>query len=94
MFRELEINVFNECSIPISSRSSYSSFSWRVRRKSYFECFFSAQKYNCGIVCSMKKLVDVEAIKIPPKDMTFPFAPKIYAVYDKEKDLQDVGLTR
>ncbi len=67
MFRELEINVFNECSIPISSRSSYSSFSWRVRRKSYFECFFSAQKYDCGIVCSMKKLVDVEAIKIPPR---------------------------
>jgi hypothetical protein len=41
----------------------------------------------------MRKLLDVEAVKLPPKDMTFPIALKIYAMYDKEKDLQYVGLT-
>jgi hypothetical protein len=35
----------------------------------------------------MRKLVDVEVVELPPKDTTFPTAPRIYAVYDKERDL-------
>ncbi len=41
----------------------------------------------------MKKLVDVEVVELPLDDMTFPTALGIYAVYDKEGDLQYVGLT-
>ncbi len=37
--------------------------------------------------------MDVEAIELPPKDMTFPTASGIYVVYGKEGDLQYVGLT-
>jgi hypothetical protein len=40
----------------------------------------------------MRKLVDVEDVELPPKDTTFPTALGIYAVYDKEGDLQYVGL--
>jgi hypothetical protein len=42
----------------------------------------------------VRKLADVEPVELPPKDTTFPAAPGIYAVYDKEGDLQYVGLTR
>jgi len=42
----------------------------------------------------VRKLADVEHVELPPKDTTFPAAPGIYAVYDKEGDLQYVGLTR
>jgi hypothetical protein len=41
----------------------------------------------------MKKLVDVEAIKLPPKDMTFLATLRIYVMFDKEWDLQYVGFT-
>jgi hypothetical protein len=40
----------------------------------------------------MSKLADVEDVELPPKDMTFPTALGIYAVYNKEGDLQYVGL--
>jgi hypothetical protein len=40
----------------------------------------------------MSKLADVEDVKLPPKDTTFPTTLGIYAVYDKEGDLQYVGL--
>ncbi len=85
--------MFNEYSIPTSSKLSYCSPSWRTRKKSYSRCFFSARKYDCGIVCLVRKLVDVEVVNFPPKDMTFPVASRIYAVYDKEWDLQYVGFT-
>jgi hypothetical protein len=81
-------------SIPTSSGLRCCSLSWRVGRKSYSGCSFSAGKYDCGIVCSVRKLADVEPVELPPKDTTFPAAPGIYAVYDKEGDLQYVGLTR
>jgi hypothetical protein len=32
-------------------------------------------------------LADVEYVKLPPKDTTFPIALGIYAMYDKEGDL-------
>jgi len=42
----------------------------------------------------MKKLANVEAIELPPKDMMFLSALGIYAMYDNEEALQYVGLTR
>ncbi len=37
-----------------------------------------------------EKVSGREVVELPPKDMTFPAALGIYAVYDKEKD-QHVG---
>jgi len=37
-----------------------------------------------------EKISGREAVELPPKDMTFPAALGIYAVYDKEKN-QHVG---
>ncbi len=91
---DARVSFVRRGSIPTSSGLSCCSFSWRVGRKSYSGCSFSAGKYNCGIVCSVRKLADVEHVELPPKDTTFPAAPGIYAVYDKEGDLQYVGLTR
>jgi hypothetical protein len=84
--------VFNQHSIPTSLGLSCYNPSWRIERKSYSKCSFFAQKYDCGIVYLMKKLVDVEVVELPPKDTTFPTASGIYAMYDKEGDLQYVDL--
>jgi hypothetical protein len=40
----------------------------------------------------MRKLANVEDVELPPKDMTFLATLGIYAMYDKEGDLQYVGL--
>ncbi|CAK9222616.1 unnamed protein product [Sphagnum troendelagicum] len=91
---DARVSFVRRGSIPTSSVLSCRSLSWRVGRKSYSGCSFSAGQYDCGIVCSVRKLADVEHVELPPKDTTFPAAPGIYAVYDKEGDLQYVGLTR
>ncbi len=39
-----------------------------------------------------RKLTDVEDVELPPKDTTFLATLGIYAMYDKEGDLQYVGL--